>query len=327
MIAARIWYHSIVTLFLDQPLGFGNYTVTIGNGSDGHTLVDICTRSIPAGETLSFIAHSSNSPPMDQPINDACKTWLYRINFQKANPLQFNCGRRSDFIFTGPQAVTAIPSMPACTNNSTTSIIRLNFTTAVGTGNYQVQLATGTDGNTILNECLVPTPAGATLPFFVSEGVSALFTQSNATACGQQTVSFWHDGNNNNQLELEFWQWHQQQSSKPHSELCCRSVHSAIDCHQRYLYRYFFSASANQQPIQCRIQCTGYNMPGDILELENNSTGSIDRWQWSFSNGTTSNQQSPVGIRYLDNGRENWYTIRLIASNATWVAMIQPLML
>ncbi|MBK7678348.1 MAG: gliding motility-associated C-terminal domain-containing protein [Chitinophagaceae bacterium] len=308
----------IVTLFLDQPLGFGNYTVTIGNGSDGNTLVDICTRSIPAGETLSFISAPQQFTPMDELNNDECKPGYIELIFRKPILCSSIAADGSDFIFTGPQAVTAIPSLPACTNNSTTSVIRLNFTTAVVTGNYQVQLATGTDGNTILNECLVPTPAGAALPFFVSEGVSALFTQSNATACSQQTVSFWHDGNNN----TTSWNWNFGNGTS--SNLQNPVVNFAAGQYTvRLIVTNGICTDTSFQQVQINSQFNAaFNAPdiicpGDILELENTSTGSIDRWQWSFGNGAASSQQTPAGIQYLENGRENWYTIRLIASNTT----------
>ena len=41
-----------LVLGLSKPLPPGNYTLTIKNGSDGNTLLDVCGRNIPVGNTL-----------------------------------------------------------------------------------------------------------------------------------------------------------------------------------------------------------------------------------------------------------------------------------
>ncbi len=308
----------IVTLFLDQPLGFGNHTVTIGNGSDGNTLVDICTRSIPAGETLAFIAAPQQFTPMDSVKNVACNASFIELVFRRSILCSSVAPDGSDFIITGPQPVTVTPSIVSCGTTGTTSVIRLNFSAPVVAGNYQVQLTTGTDGNTLLNDCLVPTPAGARLPFIISEAVSAFFTQLNTLSCSQQTVSFIHDGNNN----TSSWNWNFGNGTT--STLRNPVVTFAAGQYNvRLIVSNGICADTSIQSIQINkdfnaaFNAPAMICPGDILMLENTSTGNIDTWLWNFGNGVTSNLQSPVGHRYTDNGRETMYTIRLIASNTT----------
>lgn len=306
----------IVTLFLDQPLGFGTYTLTIGNGSDGNTLVDICTRSIPDGETLSFISAPQQFTPMDSVFNVACKSSYIELVFKKAILCTSIAADGSDFIITGPQAVTGIPFLSACTNNSTTSIIRLNFTTQLAAGNYQVRLAAGSDGNTLLNECLVPTPPGATVSFNISAAVSALFTNSNTATCSQNTVAFLHDGNNN----TISWNW--DFGNRTNSTISNPVVTFATG---QYTVRLIvsngictdtaFQSLQINNNFNAAFTAPAFICPGDVLLLENKSSGTINSWQWSFGNGVTSNLQLPLGHRYADNGRETFYTIRLIVSN------------
>lgn len=308
----------IVTLILDQPLAFGNYTLTIGNGTDGNTLVDICTRDIPVGETLPFVASPQQFTPMDSVFNVVCKPSYIELVFRKNILCSSVAPDGSDFIITGPQTVTAIPAIPACSNNSTTPVIRLNLPPGITAGNYQVRLTAGSDGNTLLNECLVPTPAGATVSFKVAEAVSAIFSQSSSTACSQNTISFFHDGNNN----VNNWNWNFGNGTTSNlanpvvtfatgqytvrlivtNGFCADTTSQTVKINDR------FKAAFNVPPVIC---------PGDMLTVENKSTGNIDQWRWSFGNGVSSNLKDPPGLRYTDNGNEMLYMVRLIATNTT----------
>ena len=309
---------SLITLTLDQSLAFGNYTLTINNGSDGNTLIDICTRNIPVGETLPVVAAPQQFTPMDSLFNVVCKPSYIELVFRKKILCSSVAADGSDFIITGPQAVTGIPFLPACSNNSTTPVIRLNLPPGIAAGNYQVRLTTGSDGNTILNECSVPTPAGATLSFKVAEGVSASFTQSNSTACSQNTVAFFHDGNNN----TNSWNWNfgnGSSSTLPNpvvtfatgqytvklivtNGFCADTISQTVKISDR------FKAAFSIPPFIC---------PGDMLVVENKSTGNIDQWHWSFGNGVTNTAQHPPAHQYINNGREMLFTVRLIATNTT----------
>jgi hypothetical protein len=50
---------------LSQPLPFGNYTLTLKNGFDGNTLMDICQRVVPVGDSVPgwnwYSANRSNA--------------------------------------------------------------------------------------------------------------------------------------------------------------------------------------------------------------------------------------------------------------------------
>ena len=307
---------SALLLILAQPLAFGNYTLTINNGTDGNTLIDICSRNIPSGESLAFIAAPQQSTPIDTVLNSTCNPKYIELVFRKPMLCSSIAADGSDFIITGPQTVTGIPFIPACNTGTTTGIIRLNLSAPIGAGTYQVQLASGSDGNTLLNECLVPTPVGATASFKAAAGVSAVFTKSNTSACSENTVSFSHNGANNvNQWNWSFGNGTSSNQSNPvvtfaTGQYTVRLIVSNGSCIDTATQVVQISNSFNAAFDAPAMIC-----PGDIVQLTNNSTGNINDWQWSFGNGTTSNLQTPVGHRYPENGRESLYTIKLIVSN------------
>lgn len=307
---------SLLTLTLDQPLNFGNYTLTMKDGGDGNTLVDICGRDIPLNETLPFVAAPQQSTPMDSIFIIACKPAYVELVFK--NPILCSSIARdgTDFIIIGPQVVTATPFIPGCTANSTTYTIRLNLSSSISPGTYQVQLRNGSDGNTLLNECLVPTPAGATVSFTAAAAVSAVFSKSNTSACSENTVSFIHNGANN----VNQWNWNFGNGSN--SSIVNPVVTFTTG---QYNVRLIVSNGSCSDTTSQLIQINNsfkaaFDAPamicaGDILQLVNKSNGDINSWQWSFGTGAISYLQTPVGHRYPENGRESFYTIKLIASN------------
>lgn len=306
-----------VTLTLNQPLGFGNYTLTLADGSDGNTLADICDRSIPTGESVSFVSAPIQPTPMDSLFSVVCSPAFIELVFKRPILCSSIAADGSDFIITGPQAVTAIPLLAQCNTGTTTTIIRLQLSSSVIPGNYQVRLVSGNDGNTLLNECGVATAAGSTLSFNSINAVSSLFTISNPQGCSGKTISFFHNGNTN----TNSWNWDFGNGSNstirnptvnftPGQFTVKLTVSNSIctsTSTQLVKISDAFKAAFDAPAMIC---------PGDTLRLVNNSTGDIDDWKWSFGNGLTSNLPTPYGVRYASNGRETLYTIRLIVSNS-----------
>jgi len=305
-----------VTLTLNQPIGFGNHTLTMANGSDGNSLVDICSRSIPAGESVPFTAAPVAPTPMDSLFNVVCGPTYIELVFSKPILCSSVAPDGSDFVITGPQPVTATPVLFQCISGSqVTTIIRLDLSSAVTAGTYQVRLVTGTDGNTLLNECGVPTPAGQTLSFNSVNAVSALFTRSNTLSCNERTITFYHNGNNN----ISSWNWNfgnGTSSTVPNPTVIfgpglfkvkltvSNGVCSSTDS----------LAVRISDPYEAIFEAPEFVCPEDTVRLVNKSTGTIDNWQWSFGNGMTSNLGNPAGFQYSANGRESLYTMRLIVS-------------
>ena len=307
-----------VTITLNQPLSFGNFNLILANGSDGNSLADICDRSIPTGETISFVSAATQPTPMDSIFSVVCSPAFIELVFKKPILCNSIAADGSDFIITGPQTVTAIPLLAQCATGTTTSIIRLQLSSSVLPGVYQVRLVSGSDGNTVLNECGVATTAGSTLSFNSINAVSSVFTTSNPQGCSGKTISFFHNGNNN----TNSWNWdfgnginstirNPIVTFTPGQYMVILTVSNSIctsTSSQLVKISDGFKAAFDAPAMIC---------PGDTLQLTNKSTGNIDDWKWSFGNGLTSNLPAPNGIRYASNGRETLYTIRLIVSNSS----------
>ena len=308
-----------IILSVSQPLPIGNYTLTIGNGADGNTLLDACNRNIPAGETVSFSITVLQPTPFDSILPTGCSPKFLEFVFRKPIRCSSIAADGSDFIISGPQPVSTIFVPGSCSNNGITSIIRLNLSSPILTGGtYQVQLTTGNDGNTLIDECGLPT-AAATLSFTVSDPVSAIYRYDIPPSCNASTVSFFHDGNGN----ASNWQWKfgnngssnlqnpvkiftvpgQQKISLIVSNGNCSDTTSQTITIGGHLIAAFDVSS---------VIC-----PGDTIHFENKSTGGIDSWKWNFGNGVRSTDKTPVGFSYPDMGRDIFYTVTLIASNST----------
>jgi gliding motility-associated-like protein len=306
-----------VTLTLNQPLGFGIHTLTMANGSDGNSLLDICSRSIPAGESVSFISAPVDPTPMDSLFNVVCGPSYIELVFKKPILCSSVAPDGSDFVITGPQPVTATPVLFQClTGSSVTTIIRLDLSSAVTAGTYQVRLVTGTDGNTLLNECGIPTPAGETLSFNSVNAVSARFTRSNTLSCTERTITFYHNGNNN----INSWNWNfgnGASSTVPNPTVIFGPglYHVRLTVSNGVCTSTDSLAVRISDPYEALFEAPEFVCPEDTVRLVNKSKGNIDNWQWSFGNGMTSNLDNPSGFQYTANGRESLYTIRLIVSN------------
>jgi len=140
---------------LSAPLAPGNSSVAIAQGSDGNTLLDNCNNAIPVGEKVTFTYTAQ--PPMDMgtvgPLASCIPSSIV-INF--AEPVRCNtiAANGSDFVITGPAAVTITGATYSCNGSGETSSITLQFSApAVTPGTYTVAAATGTDGNTVIGAC------------------------------------------------------------------------------------------------------------------------------------------------------------------------------
>ena len=308
-----------VILSLSQPLGIGNYTLTIGNGSDGNTLLDVCNRTIPVGETISFNIAALQPTPFDSISPTGCSPKYLEFVFRKPIICNSIAADGSDFIVTGPQPVSTTFLPASCGANATTSIIRLNLSSPILTGGtYQVQLTRGSDGNTILDECGQATPEGAILSFIVSNPISALFTYDMPLSCNTTTASFFHDGNGN----ASTWNWSFGNGvtsilQNPINVFTIpgpqtvRLIISNGNCFDTTSQTITIGGFLNAEFDVPKTIC-----PLDTFHFENKSIGGIDSWKWNFGNGVTSTDKTPVGFYYPEIGREAFYTITLIASNS-----------
>jgi len=152
---------------LSTPLAGGNYTISMANGSDANTVLDICGTPVPVGSGAPFTVTAQAPIPLGTVVQPGCMPTSLTLNF--TDPIKCNsiAANGSDFTVTGTSSVTVTGATPvACNANGETTSITLQLSGAIiSTGNYTVNANVGADGNTLIGACNRQVTAGTTTPF------------------------------------------------------------------------------------------------------------------------------------------------------------------
>ena len=306
-----------VLVTLSNPLPAGTYTIAAKPGDDGNTLLDNCDREIANQSSVFFIVDALSPIPMDSlsPVN--CAPSSLQLVFKNAIKCNSIAADGSDFLLSGIQPFSISSASGVCTNGVSTVInLQLNGTIFTA-GSFQLQLKRGTDGNTIISECGVETPAGAVLPFITKDTVNAQFSYTILYGCRFDTINFFHAGGNG----VINWNWdfgnNTSNIQNPPGIVfnangqytvqlavgngICRDSSQAV-----IVLNNEVKADFNVTPEIC---------PQDSAVIKNNSTGVIDSWQWNFGYGNSSTLKDPLPFQYINTGRDAFFTISLVAVN------------
>ncbi|MEP7255784.1 MAG: gliding motility-associated C-terminal domain-containing protein [Ferruginibacter sp.] len=292
-------------LTLDKPLPPGTYTITIGNGTDGNTVRDNCDRNIPVGENISLIVYPLLPTPMDSLTKPGCAPDELQLVFRKNMKCNSIAADGSDFVVTllsGTTPVTVIGASGNCSPDGLTPIIKVKLSAPIQTkGTYQIRLVTGSDGNTIGDECSQFTPAGSALNFNTKDTVNADFTYNLNLGCIRDTINYFHDGRN----EVNVWKWTfdnlrksnlqnpsivygsfgQKQAQLIVSNGVCTDTSAVITV-------------LLDNELNAAFEATSVVCPNDLAVFKDHSIGNIVSWNWDFGNGITSNLQTPLPQSY-----------------------------
>lgn len=301
-----------ITLQLSTPLPPGNYTITAKAGSDGNTLLDNCNVSQPAGDDITFTVIGLQPTPMDSITPVKCKPYSLDLVFKKPLKCSSIANDGSDFTVTGPSPVTVISANGTCNNGVTTSInVQLASAIMVG-GTYQVNLKSGSDGNTLVDECgqqSIP----ASLSFTAYDTASAIFSYVVAPGCKFDTLSF--SGPSTNGVTKWSWRVNGNQFSTQQNPV---KVFPASG-----QFTVMLSASNGgctdssltiivlDDEVKAAFETNNILCPEDTATFKNTSTGKISSWIWDFGNGITSTQQTPASQTYPQTGTETNYPVLL----------------
>lgn len=309
-------------LTLDAPLPPGNYNITIRNGTDGNTLRDNCDRNIPAGESIPMIVYPLVPTPMDSISKPGCSPDELQLVFRKNIRCSSIAANGSDFIvslISGATPVNVIGASGNCNADGLTRIIKVKLSSAIQTkGAYQIRLVTGTDGNTIIDECGQETPAGATLLFNTKDTVNADFSYSIKYGCIRDTINYFHDGRN----EVNVWKWNFDNLRK--SSLQSPSIiygSFGLKKTQLIVSNAVCADTSDIIPIlldnelKAGFETSAYVCPNEVATFLDKSTGNIVSWRWEFGNGVISNVQNPSPQSYLPPRTTTNVFPRLIVQN------------
>ena len=312
-----------ITLTLNKPLPPGNYNLIVQNGTDSNTLLDICYNTLALGTSLPVTVYPLIETPMDSisPV-DSCNPNTVTLVFRRPIKCNSIAPDGSDFTITGPSVVTVTGASGVCNGMNKTSTITLNFKPAIFTGGiYTVHLKSGTDGNTIIDECdFVTTPQARS--FYVKQAVSAKFTSLIKFSCRiADTVYYQHDGNNSTLT----WYWtfddgssSNLQNPKPqiYNYNGTRYAHLTVtnkECSDSIIQ----SIVVNLSTYKAGFNATEYVCPIEVASFINNSTGNISNYNWDLGNGNSSASQTPADQYYFASGSTKEYTVQLIIEDTT----------
>jgi gliding motility-associated-like protein len=300
-----------VILTLDNPLPPGPYMVIIKNGDDGNTLKDNCDRAIPVGDQTGVIVYPVFPTPMDSLSKVFCAPDELQLVFRKNMRCSSIAPDGSDFrvnLISGTASVTVVAATGNCNVNGLSPFIKVKLSAPIQTkGVYQIQLQTGSDGNTIIDECGQETPAGATINFSTKDTVNADFTYNIRFGCKIDTIDYFHDGSN----EVNFWKWNFDNSRRsslqnPLIEYATFGQKTA----QLIVSNGVCTDSSAVVPIfldnylKATFEATEVVCPGDLAVFKHTSVGKIIYWNWDFGNGSNSTLQQPPPqtYQYFNNG-------------------------
>lgn len=287
---------SELVLTTSAPLPPGTYDVIMQSGSDGNTILDNCDRPIAVGSKISFTVFPQIPTPFDSITKVKCAPKTLELVFRKNIMCNSVATNGSDFIVTGPSAVTIVSATGvSCANGLSKKInVLLSAPIQVG-GIYTISLRTGTDGNTLLDDCAQMTPASS-LNFVVADTVSADFSYILNYGCAANTVNYTHSGANN----VNVWQWiftnngvsNLQNPSVTYqsflptgTKLMVTNGVCSDTSSQNIIFDNYLKASFTVTPVIC---------PQTPAEFTNNSEGRIVNWRWTFGNGITSMLNDPM---------------------------------
>jgi PKD repeat protein len=270
--------------------------VNIETGTDGNNLLDNCDRGIADGQSLPVTVFPVVPTPMDSLSAIGCAPDVLELVFRSRMFCSSIAANGSDFIVTGPSSVTVSGAEGACNADGFTDIIRVRLSAPVqNAGTFGIKLQEGTDGNTIINECGVPTVSGSFINFTTKDTVSALFKYNIGFGCIADTVAYTHDGRNG----VNSWKWSfdgNVTSIARDTAIIFRSfglkqatlIVSNGTCTD--------SATAVvllDNNVTANFESTEVVCPGDPAVFTDNSSGPVITWNWNFGNGGISTDKVP----------------------------------
>lgn len=305
-----------VELTLGSALAPGNYTLVIGNGTDGNTLRDVCDRNIPVGESLNIQILPLLPTPMDSITRPGCAPSSLEIIFRN----KIKCGtitaNGSEFTITGPSAVSVTSAVFNCDSGYTNRItLNLNGPIQLG-GIYNLLLQDGDDGNTFFDECALETP-DTSLPFVIKDTVSADFSHVINYSCTQNTVNYSHDGRNG----VNSWNWTFGNGTTSGQQNTVRDYQSFVNTTTRLIVSNGVCSDTVSKVISfdnlliARFEVPEFLCPGEQLTINNTTTGNVASWNWDLGNGIQTSAQTPAPSAYPVRDVSYNVLIRLEATN------------
>jgi gliding motility-associated-like protein len=295
----------------------GNYTIGIKAGGDGNTLLDHCNNAVPATDVASFTVAPAAPARMDTVKAKSCSPNSLELVFDKQIVCSTIAANGSDFTVNGPYAVTVTGATATCTNGLSNSIT-LNLSQPLQrAGLFSVRIQTGSDGNTILNECGVATAAGASISFPVADTVNADFTYNIQYGCAVDIVNFAHAGGNG----INNWRWSlddgftstQQTAQATYSMFNTKNIQLIVS--NGFCSDTSRTSFVLDNFLKADFSVIEDNCPAEPVVFTANSVGKIIRHDWDFGDGGVGIGATSTHM-FQRPGRETVYNVRYTVTDS-----------
>ncbi len=157
-----------LTIALQNPLPAGNYRITVNDGTDGNTLLDVCQDAMPVGTFFDFTVPSLAPVTINAVNYTGCAPTVLDIPFSKPVWCSSITPTGSEFsILPGNPVITGV-QMVCSGAIPYTDTLHLVLQNPLPAGNYQLVVSNGSDGNTIIDTCGNAIPPGNSTPFTIN---------------------------------------------------------------------------------------------------------------------------------------------------------------
>jgi gliding motility-associated-like protein len=305
-----------VWITLSDPQPPGDYSLTIKNGTDDNTLVDLDGNQIPPNESIGFTVYPPVPTPMDSLVPVSCGPDHLRLVFPDLISCNSIAADGSDFRISGSHDVSIKKAEGICIDEFTRLIDLTLDSPIVKAGAYQVILLRGSDGNSIVNQCGTETPPGAAISFRTIDTVSAQFSFDIGYGCKSDTIMLHYLP-----VGASHWQWSMDSSFA--STSISPSIIENISG-SRYIQHIVSDGSCIDTVtevvnlddfLKAGFQAPAEICPKDLVTFKNTSTGKIVSWNWNFGDGSSSLSETPDAHLFPDSGPEKIYQVSLVVQN------------
>ena len=186
-----------LTLTLQNPLPPGNYTLTVNQGFDGTTLLDVCDDQMVAGVPVPFTIPPQTPPTITQVTKANCAATILKVALSQPVQCTSISANGSEFsISPGGPTINSVTTNCSGTNLSTDTIY-INLQNPLADGNYTLTVNNGTpDGNTFIDNCGIPMAVGTNRTFTIATTPAPTVTNPPAYCQGATAAALQANGTN-----------------------------------------------------------------------------------------------------------------------------------
>lgn len=304
-----------LTIQLQNPLPAGNYNLFVSQGSDANTFTDVCGNNITNGFSIPFTIAAQLPVTLDTLTFAGCAPTVLNVSLTKPVWCSSITVTGSEFsILPGNPAIASVQTL--CSAGATYAdqlqIVLLN---PLSSGNYQLVVNNGTDGNTFIDTCNNSITAGSSLPFEIFGAVD--FASQVKWGCVMDTIVLTHPGGNG----INSWVWSFSDGGTASGQTVTHisPVSTASVDVQLIVSNGICNQTLSHTITLGNSYQAGFTSnPDDTLCINkpvvftNTSTGNLIDHVWDFGDLTQYTGQTPPAHRYAVTGN---YRVQLIVTN------------